>query len=166
MRGHRGSRHRRLRLPGYDYGWPGAYLVSACTAGRSPLFGRIVRGVIQLSPAGEVVSEEWWRAAVVRPNVVLDAFVVMPNHIHGIVWLRARDDERGVAPPATIPTLMQQFKSISSKRINALWGTSGAPVWQRGYHDRIIPDERALETIRRYVIENPRNWNRRRNPGP
>lgn len=155
----------RMRLPGYDYGWPGGYMVTACTAERSRIFGRVLDGAMHLSPAGQIVLEEWWRAAAIRPNVALDVFVVMPDHIHGIVGLSRWDGSPAIAPPASIPTLMQQFKSITTKRINAVWGTSGVPVWQRGYHDRIIPDERALIAMRRYVIANPRKWNAGRDAG-
>ena len=88
--------HRRsLRLKGYDYTQPGAYFVTICTHQRQPLFGRVVDGNMVLNAYGEIVREEWFRSA----EIVLfpDEFVVMPNHIHGIVWIVAQDDAPDMA---------------------------------------------------------------------
>ena len=82
--------HRRsIRLPGYDYTQPGAYFVTFVAHDRECLFGEVVDGQMQLNPFGEIVREEWFRTAVVRPYVMLDPdeFVVMPNHVHGIIWI-------------------------------------------------------------------------------
>ncbi len=89
------QRHRRsIRLKGYDYTGPGAYFVTVCTHERIPLFGRVVDGETVLNEYGKIVREEWLRTARVRPNVELFAneFVVMPNHIHGIIWIMKTDD--------------------------------------------------------------------------
>lgn len=89
-----GSRHRRsIRLRGYDYTQAGAYFVTICTFNRLCLFGEIVGGVMEPSALGQVVEAEWLQTARVRPNVALDAFVVMPNHVHGIVLI-----EEGIGP--------------------------------------------------------------------
>ena len=82
--------HRRsIRLKGYDYTQAGAYFVTIVTHDRECLFGEVVDGQMRLNPFGEIVREEWFRTAVVRPYVMLapDEFVVMPNHIHGIIWI-------------------------------------------------------------------------------
>ena len=82
--------HRRsIRLPGYDYTQPGAYFVTFVAHDRECLFGDVVDGVMRLNAFGEIVREEWFRTAVVRPYVMLDPdeFVVMPNHVHGIIWI-------------------------------------------------------------------------------
>jgi putative transposase len=83
------ERHRRrsMRLKGYDYSQAGAYFVTICTQGRACLFGEVVDGEMRLNDAGRMVVAEWERLPALFPNVVLDAFVVMPNHIHGIVIL-------------------------------------------------------------------------------
>ncbi|MGH8567276.1 MAG: transposase, partial [Gammaproteobacteria bacterium] len=81
-------RRRSIRLEGYDYAAPGAYFVTICTHGRACLFGEITHGEIKLSVPGEIAAEEWRRTAAIRSEVVLDAFVVMPNHIHAIVWFK------------------------------------------------------------------------------
>jgi putative transposase len=81
------TRHHRqsLRLRGYDYAQAGAYFVTLCTHGHECLFGNIVDGVMRLGEAGRIVEEEWLRSSAVRREIVMDALVVMPNHLHGIV---------------------------------------------------------------------------------
>ena len=129
---------------------------------------------MQLSPFGLVVETEWLQTAVVRPNVELDEFVIMPNHVHGIIVLtNTVGATRRVAPttrrnaPTNLPNgptsgsigaIIGQFKSIVTKGINAIRDASGTPVWQRDFHDRIIHDEESLNNIRQYIAENPLRW--------
>jgi len=91
MSGYDPSRHRRrsIRLRGYDYTQPGAYFVTICTHNREPLFGKVVAGEMVLNAWGRIVREEWFRSAEIRAEIELfpDEFVVMPNHIHGIIWI-------------------------------------------------------------------------------
>ncbi len=163
--------HRRsIRLPEYDYTQPGAYFVTICTYRRACLFGHIAGGVMRLNAFGEIVREEWFRTAQVRPNVELyePEFVIMPNHIHGIIWItetvgarrrRAPTVERFGRPvPGSLPTIVRAFKSAVTRRINILRGTPGAPVWQRNYWEHVIRNERALNAIRRYILANPARW--------
>lgn len=174
------QRHHRhsIRLRGYDYTQPGAYFITICTHERELLFGDVVDGEMRTNEWGEIVREEWFRTAQLRPYVTLhdDEFVVMPNHVHGIIWIVGEivGATRRVAPtPPTGPdagsigAIIGQFKSIVTKRINALRATPGAPVWQRNYYEHIIRDERALTAIRRYIAENPLRWHLDRyNPSP
>ncbi len=172
--------HRRsIRLKGYDYTQPGAYFITLVTYERAHLFGAVVNGAMRLNAWGEIVREEWFKTAQIRPYVRLydDEFVVMPNHVHGIIWIVGDDDvnvgaTRRVAPtipnvapakpcgpaPKSIGAIIGQFKSAVTKRINAWHNTPGAPVWQRNYYEHIIRDERALNAIRHYILENPRRW--------
>lgn len=142
--------HRRsLRLRGYDYARPGAYFVTICTYQRECLLGEIRDGQMILNAYGRIVHEEWYKTATVRPYVALDAFVVMPNHLHGIVIITER---RGTAPPCpyqtarmdrppvlykgefgkpiagTLPTIIRSFKSVVTQRINEMRGTAGLPL--------------------------------------
>ena len=181
-------RHRRsIRLRGYNYARPGAYFVTICTHARAPLFGHVVDGEMVLNEYGEIVREEWMRSAEIRAEIELfpEEFVVMPNHIHGIVWIVVTDDPAGYdenthptvgahgrapekfrahshaplhRPPRSLGSFIAGFKSSVTKRINARRGTPGAPVWQRNYYEHIIRTERALRAIRRYIIENPLRW--------
>jgi len=168
--------HRRsIRLKGYDYTQPGAYFITICTYRRVCLFGQVIEGKMQWNGFGQIARDEWLRTAEIRPNVELDAFVVMPNHIHGIVIIsdnrrgttqngrgtlqRAPTVERFGKPTSdSIPTIVRLFKSAVTKRINHQRGTRGMPVWQRNYYEHIIRTERALNAIRRYIVNNPARW--------
>lgn len=163
------DRRRSLRLQGYDYAQAGAYFVTICTQGRECLFGEIVGGAIQLNNAGRVVSDEWFKTAQIRENVILsaDEFVVMPNHVHGIIWLvdgrgtlqRAPTVERfGKPTSGSIPTIVRLFKSVTTRQINLQRGTPGAPVWQRNYYEHIIRNDESLGRIRDYIVNNPLQW--------
>ena len=78
--------HRRsIRLPGYDYTRSGYYFVTICCYQRQCLFGDILDGVMQLNQFGEIVQKEWLRSSIIRQEIELNEFVVMPNHFHGIV---------------------------------------------------------------------------------
>ncbi len=74
-----------VRLPGHDYSHPGAYFITICTQNRQCLFGEIVDGEIMLNKFGELVKTEWQKTGIIRPNIFIDAFVIMPNHLHGIL---------------------------------------------------------------------------------
>ena len=164
--------HRRsIRLPGWDYRSRGAYFVTIATQGRECLFGEVVDGEMVLSDFGNVVVEEWERTAQLRPYVRLDAFVVMPNHVHGIIWIVDDDTamvvgaQRRCAPttppnvlPRSLGAIVRAFKSAVTKRINLMRETPGAPVWQRNYYERIVRNEQELNATRQYILDNPINW--------
>ena len=158
--------HRRsIRLREYDYAQAGAYFVTLVAHARECLFGRVVEGQTHLSMPGEVVAAEWLRSARIRGEIELDAFVVMPNHVHGIVVIR----DVGAHGRAPLPTALRRsprslgsfiagFKSAATKRINAIRGTPGVPVWQRNYYEHVIRDDDDLGRVRRYIAENPLRW--------
>ena len=158
--------HRRsIRLREYDYGQAGAYFVTVCTQDRECLFGEVVDGGMVLNAPGKVVAAVWLRSAVIRGEIELDVFVVMPNHLHGIVVIR----DVGAHGRAPVPTALRRsprslgsfiagFKSAATKRINEIRGTSGTPVWQRNYYEHVIRDEDDLARVRRYIAENPLRW--------
>ncbi len=95
--------HRRsIRLADHDYSAEGGYYITIVTQGRACLFGDVIEGIVQLNEFGSIGGEEWYRTAKLRPNVELmeDEFVVMPNHIHGIIWLNGDENDhtgRGAA---------------------------------------------------------------------
>jgi len=109
--------HRRsIRLKGYDYRQPGAYFITIVTQDRVCLFGEVADGEIRLNDAGKIVCEEWFAAARIRPYVRLDEreFVVMPNHVHGIIWIA--DNRRG-DPPGRYNLPLQRMNHDASDRI-------------------------------------------------
>ncbi|MDD5090928.1 MAG: transposase [Candidatus Wallbacteria bacterium] len=160
------NKHRRsIRLPCYDYAAGGAYFVTVCTKGRECLLGEITDGEMKINHFGEIVTGELLRTAKIRPNVSIDEYVVMPNHFHAIIvidtscrgTLQRAPTMESFGKPTTnsIPTIVRLIKSITTKRINLTRGMPAAPVWQRGYFDRIIRDALELERIRQYIAENP-----------
>ena len=163
--------HRRsIRLKGYDYAQTGAYFVTLVTPGRECFFGDVVNDEMQLNDAGQIIAAAWEWLADQYPHVELDEWVVMPNHLHGIIII-VDDDGRGgsrsaqgdsrIAPtPKRKPLgrLIGAFKTVSSKRINELRDTPGLPVWQRNYFEHIIRNERELDRVREYIANNPLKW--------
>lgn len=167
--------HRRsIRLRGYDYTQPGAYYVTLCVQDHQCIFGDVVNGEMQLNEFGHIVHEEWHHTAIVRHEITLDEFVIMPNHIHGIIIINDTIDvplgaTRRVAPttnatitngpvPRSIGAIVGQFKSIATKRINKLRGTNGVSLWQRDYYEHISRHSGDLNRIRQYIRNNPRKW--------
>ena len=147
--------HRRsIRLQGFDYTREGAYFVTVCTRNRGCLFGDVVEGEMRLNNAGRLVEAVWEGLSDHYPHVELDAWVIMPNHVHGIVMLvRAANTMRH-----GLSEIVRAFKTFSARRINAMHGTPGAPVWQRNYYEHIIRNDDALQHIRQYISENPACW--------
>ncbi len=158
--------HRRsIRLKGYDYSEAGAYFVTIVAWQREMLFGDVVNGEMQLNDFGKIVGDEWGQTAIVRPNVKVGEFVVMPNHFHGIlIFVDVVGATRRVAPTQTtlqsnsLGAVMVQFKSIVTKRINGLLNVTGRPIWQRNYYEHIIRNEREMDRITRYIESNPSQW--------
>ena len=152
-------RRRPLRLRGYDYTRPGACFVTVCTYRRACLFGHISHSVMCLNGFGTVVEACWRALPEHYPHVGLDAFVIMPNHIHGILVL-ADDPIAGGANPRRhgLPEVVRACKTFSSRRINALRNRGGAQVWQRGYYEHVIRDEMSLRRLPDYIDTNPLRW--------
>ena len=165
--------HRRsIRLKGYDYSQAGIYYVTICTKDRECLFGNIINFNMELSTLGKIVEQEWHEILKRFPDVELDAFVVMPNHIHGIIIVGAtlvvalnREDmvrsninnRAGTSPAPTLGHIIGSFKSLCIyKRKNS--GLNAGKLWQRNYYEHIIRNETELNKIREYIITNPLNW--------
>ncbi len=163
--------HRRsIRLSGYDYSQAGYYFVTICCYHRQCLFGDIFDGVMQLNRYGAIVEKEWLRSSLIRQEIELDKYVVMPNHFHGIVTINpvganGRSPLQLLNPtkfpsmkPKSLSSLMAGFKSAVTKQINLIRDTLGTKIWQRNYYEHIIRNERSLNNIRQYIINNPLSW--------
>ncbi|HHT9125118.1 MAG TPA: transposase [Candidatus Brocadiia bacterium] len=157
--------HRRsIRLKGYDYTQPWAYFVTVCTYQWKCLFGEVVDGKIRLNEYGQIVKECWEWLSHQYSYVKAEEYVVMPNHLHGIILIT--DDCRGgsrTAPTGIIKRkplgrLIGAFKTVSSKHINKIHYISGSSIWQRNYYEHIIRNENELNLIREYIINNPAQW--------
>ena len=193
--------HRRsIRLRDYDYSLAGAYFVTICAIQRECLFGDVVDGRVVLNEMGNAAAECWQAIPGHFPNVELDTFVTMPNHVHGIIAIndvspvgaqhaapgfsapgfsapvpglhRPKTRAQHAAPlrgrggllsknvaPGSLGAIIRSFKSAATKHINALRNTPGVPVWQRNYFERVIRDDREMDAVRRYIVDNPAKWN-------
>jgi putative transposase len=160
---------RSIRLPGYDYSQPGAYFVTICTQDRAYLFGEVVNGEMRLNKYGQIVDDAWNDLSNHYAGLILDAFVIMPNHVHGVIVLTGDPIWDGLvgaglkpAPTHTkhvpLSEIVRAFKTFSARRINQCRGTPGAPVWQRNYYEHIIRNEESLNRIREYILQNPLRW--------
>jgi REP element-mobilizing transposase RayT len=151
VRDYRYRRATRSRL--HDYSRPGAYVVTVCTFDREVIFGTIVDGLMNMNRSGRIVERCWQQLPRRFGSVSLDAFVVMPNHVHGIIVLNSIDE--------SLPTLHKvvgAFKASAARRINNDRGVNGVPVWQRSFHDQIIRDDQHLDNVRAYINANPTCW--------
>lgn len=153
--------NKLTRLKGYDYSKSGVYYVTICTHKSEHLFGEIKNGEMILNEYGQIVYDCWFDLLSHYHNIELDFFVIMPNHFHCIVMIV--DD--ALKPSSTniknyaLPEIIRALKTFSAKKINELRSTKGSKVWQRNYYEHIIRNEKSLNKIREYIVNNPNNWN-------
>jgi REP element-mobilizing transposase RayT len=165
------------RLPEYDYSRGGYYFVTICTNKRENLFGRIENGVMKLNEAGDIVEKWLVKLNEHFPYVANDYYSIMPNHLHIIIIIneeyKYRDRETlslqenknsnqcrdGVSPShPTLGNIVAYLKYQSSKQINLIRNTPGKPIWQPNYYEHIIRNEKSLYEIRKYIQNNPLEW--------
>ena len=161
------------RLKNWDYGWNAAYFVTICTHGREHYFGDIIDGRMQLSEIGHLANKYWSEIPKHFPFVELDSFVVMPNHVHGIVIINKPNDERYVETQnfASLPSESRNKFGPQSKNLASIIRgfkigvTKNARIinadfaWQSRFYDHIIRNDESLERIRDYIINNALRWN-------
>lgn len=125
--------------------------------------GSVIEGEMELSKYGLIVAESWKWLSSAYPHLSLDEWTIMPNHLHGIIFIN-QPNAGGSRTAPTIPKplplsrLVGAFKTISSKQINLHRQTPGAPFWQRGFYEHLIRDEKSLGRIRDYIATNPLRW--------
>jgi len=167
MKSHSQRRGRRsIRLRDFDYSQPGAYFVTICTKDRAPLLGSVDDWQMRLNEFGYIVRECWCDLPNHYRYVQLDEFVVMPNHIHGILII-GPDVGAGSEPAPTTPTtrkrhglpeIIRSFKTFSARRMNERRKTAGFAVWQRNYWEHVIRSQKSLDRIRAYISTNAERW--------
>lgn len=158
--------HRRtIRLKGYDYAQAGCYFATICSHQRECLFGEIDNGQIKLSIYGEIVSECWQALAHYFGNIELDTFVVMPNHLHGLILINNDSKSLGQRQPSSSGTarnslsaIIQNFKSVSTRKVNQKRAALGWHLWQRNYYEHVVRDEADMKRIQKYMSENALKW--------
>lgn len=178
--------HRKsIRLKGFDYTQPGAYFVTIAAWQREPLFAEVVDGKVLINPSGKVL-DYYWNTLPLHFPVEIDAYVIMPNHIHAILFIvdpgvgakrpegiesledtfapgcfaptRPDDGRPRGTIPGSLGAIVQNFKSNTTREINRLRQKRGIPVWQRNYYERVIRNDSELDRIRLYIQDNPRRW--------
>jgi REP element-mobilizing transposase RayT len=176
-----------IRLTGYDYSSPGHYFVTICVKDMVCIFGDVKNGIMGLSKNGLIIQDEWLKTIERRANIHLDEFVVMPNHVHGIIeivnagvdnhvgidcnqslhdeTLRHNQPPHNYGPQSNnLFAIIRGFKGATTKRINEINGNyEHGSIWQSRFYDRIIDTDEQLEIIRWYIKNNPKRWNRDRN---
>ena len=151
-------RVRSARLPHWDYRAAAWYFVTICTRDGRHFLGDVVEGEMRPSSAGRIVQQEWLKTGEQRPNVTLDAFIVMPNHVHGVIVLAGQSAEtprRSVSTPSrlqanSLGSIIGQFKGACTSLRD--FG------WQRRFYDHIIRNQQSLRKIREYIQNNPLKW--------
>jgi len=199
------NRHT-IRLQGYDYTQSGAYFITICAYQKECFFGQIRSGKMKLSSLGEIAYYQWLQLPNRFMNIALDAFVVMPNHMHGIIVITEMDNNQksggeagdiGISvgkacivspasplplveiphrqpttnpnkpiestrPNGTIPgsigAIIQNYKSLTTRKINMLLRTKNKTIWQRNYYEHIIRDDSDYDRIAEYIQNNPISW--------
>jgi REP element-mobilizing transposase RayT len=147
------------RLAGYDYALPNAYLVTIGIDQAESRFGTVEKGVMRLNDAGTMIDEKWRNISRRFASMELDPYIVMPNHFHGIVFIGTDPDQ----DPLPLSRIVQAFKSESAMEYTrgvhaGLFPRYRRSLWQRSLHDKILPNQKALEAARAYVMNNPRAW--------
>ncbi len=159
--------HRSVRLKGYDYSTPGLYFVTVCAEGRKSIFGRIDNATVGLSRLGQIVHETWLALPQHCSSVNLHVFVVMPNHIHGILQIAGRlptkptlqdiESDRPRVDSHSLGAIVRSFKSAVTSRARLELPLS-TEIWQRTYFERVIRDGEEFSNATRYITENPLRW--------
>ena len=156
------------RLKEWDYGTPGYYFVTICTKNMVCWFGFIEGAKMYLSPIGKIVAAELEKTPIIRSNVNLYTWIVMPNHIHAIIIIEEMSMANVETPrwgvstkkpnwkSGTLGAIINQYKSTCTKRIHELGYANFA--WQERYYDHIIRNEKSLLNINAYILGNPLKW--------
>ena len=151
---------KTIRLRNYDYSKPGAYFVTMCVLDRTCIFGEIKNNKMHLNEFGEILNSTWNDLPNHIENIVLDEFIIMPNHVHGIIIIQETKEpaDSGTKNDYTLSEIIRQLKTLSARRINQARKTPGISIWQRSFFDHIGRDESDLYLTRQYIQNNPLNW--------
>ena len=158
------------RLKDYDYSQTGYYLVTICTQDRVNYFGGIEKGQMRLNDIGQVVTDCWRGIPEHFRNTALDEFVVMPNHIHGIIVIKGNNSLQGdgvgnndrcslrnARNMELLPKIISQYKSSVTRMVRKQWDNHRFG-WQKSFYDHVIRNDEDLYRARTYIQNNPLNW--------
>jgi len=162
--------NKQIRLRQYDYTQPGYYFVTICTKNKTELFGTIEKCKMLLNETGKIAERLWKQIPETCKVVSLDEFIVMPNHLHGIVVINP--DRKGGTPrraatglhaltPNSLPSIVNHYKGAVKKECNKNGFTDF--LWQSRFYDHVIRKDESLDKIREYIRNNPLKWELDRN---
>jgi len=166
--------HRRsIQLKGFDYSAPGAYFVTVCTQNRECVFGKILNAEMILNDAGRMI-ERWWEKLNDKfTGVETNAYVVMPNHFHGIVLIHNNnvgadtwvcpEPKPGAHTGAPLHTVIQWFKTMTTNNYirgikQRRWPPFEKRLWHRNYYERVIRNDSEMHSVREYIAGDPARW--------
>lgn len=167
---------KSVRLPHYDYSASGVYFLTICTHYKECLFGTITDGIMHLNKYGQIIEKEWLRSPEIRKEIEMGDFVVMPNHLHGIVAIHETEAHCRAALPSrvalpddysrdsrhrekrSISSFVAGFKSYTTKLINELRKTAGERLWQPNYFEHVVRSEKQLSRACNYILTNSLRW--------
>ncbi|MEJ7901715.1 MAG: transposase [Thermomicrobiales bacterium] len=152
-------RRKRLRAQGFDYAESGSYFVTICVDQMEHRLGRVQEGRVRLNDAGSLIQAAWNHIPTRFPDVILDSLIVMPNHLHAILFLGNHQCDN--AP--SLSRIVQTFKSESTIEYGRGVKAGRFPryeraLWQRSFHEKILRDDKMLEAARLYIESNPGRW--------
>jgi REP element-mobilizing transposase RayT len=152
--------HRHsIRLKEYDYSHKGLYFITICVQSMECLLGKISEGEMVLNEYGKIIQTVWNELPQHYANIQLEEFVIMPNHIHGIIVITDKESADGAGVVrAGLPEIVRALKTFSARQINKMRGSVGKRVWQRNYYEHIIRNPEAYRKIAIYILNNPANW--------
>ena len=136
--------------------------MTVCTHERKHILGKIVKGELELSPIGKIVEQCWQNIPSSSPYASIDSFVIMPNHVHGIIAIENQDEKREIAEmkfkpeKRSLSIVVRNFKGAVSIRSREQY--AGIRIWQSRFYDRIIRNEKELNAVRKYIEDNPLKW--------
>jgi putative transposase len=155
---------RSVRLKHFNYASPGYYYVTLCCADKRSIFGVVRDGVVVLSEYGEIALKHLLTSIAIRAKLELDSYVIMSSHIHLVVQLcgaSAKESwqikQAGALPVRSISSFVAGYKSAVTSEIRKQ-ADPDFQVWHRGYHEHVIRTEEALQAMRRYIADNPLQW--------
>jgi REP element-mobilizing transposase RayT len=163
------SANKPIRLPHFNYDWPNQFFITICAQYRNHLFGDVKQGIMHLSEFGKIAHQCWQEIPQHFPEIDIDEFIIMPDHIHGILIFNPPKNKSAVlgrhACQEPLPqhqklsVIIGSFKSAVSKRIRSI-DPYLHQIWQKSFYDKLIRTDNQLALVRRYIKNNPQNWNK------
>jgi putative transposase len=158
-------RRRSIRLKDYNYSQSGAYFVTIATSEKTFLFGDIQGDRMLLNSIGEIACECWKQISFHFNDVITDVFVVMPNHIHSIIFIdyegsacRAPTESPILTNRSFLGIIIRSYKSAVTNQVHKVNKMQGITIWQRNYYEHVVRNDNDLNQIRQYILDNPVNW--------